>query len=587
MASTIGFLLMVVFGFAVICGIVWAIIPPLLPVLIIVYLICIIVMFIETRQRESSVAMMVVGAPAVIGCLAIVFFAMLFAWIPSFISNFYLATVKGMFRLREKQSRVEVKTQQKFDKLGSGYHFRIHGEIDKNTSGRKGKIIYRQSYMYLGGDFGWITTPGNTYFMPPQLSVDTGEDTIEFKTPPLDVKVPARGGRYYGFRSHMRDTATFKIPDRPKIDDSDLPIGTRHEWEVRVDDELIVEGQIALQYRKRRGTTNINRRIKYETLQVVNPHDWQVYQPDEDDITLATYEREHRQYQERKNESVLTVETIADFLALDPGQRFVIHGRIHDSNETLWKDYIYYKPGPQFNQKWNAKGGKHHPIEKETYTIEFPDGVYDFDITLPFKFFRPPRPGLSVNRLGKSRDKVTFPQRDLPKMTEGLQTGVRCYDVLKVGDRVIVHGQKLPETACEALNVESPSIAVSWIVVNTNRDWVMHGKDDRSPAEISWLEDYEKRIAQRQAQKRTGNNNLRKALGLPDNRTGRFGQSSGRSRFGSKNSSSSRFGNPSGQSRFSGSNSLSSRFGKSSNTTDNDDEKPSNDSSEQKDENDT
>lgn len=557
--SVLAFLLMMVSGLVIFLGLIYLIFPPALPVVIALYVICLLALGVQSQKKEASLATIVVGLPLMIGCLVMMFFMILFAWIPATLNGIYIALLKSMFRFRQTQPRVEIKTQQKFDNLGAGYYFSLRGEIDKNAKGRKGKVILRQSAIYLGKDIGWIRMSKLQSVFPPQLSVDTGKDIVEFKPPAVVYPNVLPTARYSKFGRNQNQVNNLRIkiniPERPALDE-DLPIGTRHEWELRVGDELYLEGQLLLEHRTERRRNMWTRRIKYEKMEIINPREWVIYEPDEDDIAIATRERQHLLFVNRTKEPVLTVETIADFMALEAGQRFVIHGKIADDNETLWKDYVLYRPDVQLLYGRWTKGKNYDSPNFKTLRVTFADGTYPFNLTLHSNFLSAPGdPSHKISLTKNGNFKVKFPVLKNPTLTEGIQDKSRVYKVLKAGDRVIVHARKLTDIASSALGVEPPAFDVEQVIVNTNRDWVMHGWEDRSPIELAYWERQVERDKKRQIKRNTNaGKQLRKSLGLPPT-TPRFGQSSGTNQ--SKSGTHNRFGQ-SGGNPFTG-----SRFGQS------------------------
>jgi len=537
--SALALLAMFALGLGIPIAFILVIVPQLLPYAIIFYLICCIVMFVESYKRNKSLTMAIVGAPLILGCLVVTLVFYFFASVPSFFQKIYIATLKGTVRIRAAQPHTSITTQKQFDHLGAGYRFLLSGEIDKNTTGRKGKIIVRLSYMYLGEDIGWIRTPKTPAFFPQKISLDTGKDIVEFKSPPVSypqedyISIRQTTKSKYRYSSSRKgnqkhETVELNVPPRPDLP-VDLPIGSRHEWELRVGDELMIEGQIKLQYR----VYQTERRIKYSKLEVVNPREWTIYAPDEDDINVATRHREYDLFLQHNAEPVITVETMAEFMALDPGQRFIVHGHIDEDNEMLWQDYVFYKPGPvyRWSHNWSNRSN-FETIGKQKVKISFYDGSYEFDLTIPHQLY-----GVHEKRMQRFTSnsyKIQLPKLDKPTITKGLQDEVRAYQVLKVRDRVIVHACKITDHVNENIPTDTPVFGVEKIIVDTKRDWVLYSKDERSPAEDAWKKKQsEANQKQRAKHFRTSNaaKQLRKNLGLPPVSPSRYRQLD-TSRFG-------------------------------------------------------
>jgi len=561
-------LVMSLIGLAIPAGIIMLLVPDALPYIIGFYVVAAVIAVIAMYFNDMSMGAVIFVGPMLLGCFTFIFFAMLFAWVPSIVNAFYMATLKRAFRWREKQPIRTITTQEQLNKLASGYKFRFQGMVDKNDKGRKGKIIMQKDWIYLGDELGWVNLMNHLTFLPQNLSVDTGDDIIEFQLSRFGMRNTTPRGRFGGKKGSrfQSQSPILSIPDRPDLG-ADVALGTRMQWEFLVGDELVVEGQVLLQQRQWSEKNRMTgKRINYERLEIVNLPEWQVYEPDEESIKLAITKREQNLYLQNEKNPVQTVESIADFKALDPGQRFVIRGTVDESNDIIWKDYVFYRPKFQFSHRWYKSTSRHQVINIGTLHIQFPDGVYGFNLTTPFYLLLIS----SIQPVGAdfADAKIKFSSTDKPEITENLQNGSRAYHVLKVGDVVWVHARRIPIGVSDKLALEAPAFAVTKVVVDSQRGWALSGKDELSPAEEAW---------QKQLEHNTANKVVNRFGKLPPSKS-RFG--SGSSRFG-QSSGSGRFG--SGKSRF-GQSSSESPFGKRDNTGDNNDnsEKQSPDDSDTK-----
>lgn len=462
MLSMILIAIMILLGLGVLLLLV-AFIHPLLAVVVLV-LYVLVALYSITHPKSlttNKIIAELVSVPTSLGCILTLGVGMLFVMIPitltgiytfvimNPINMFYRNALRRVYRRREQQAMVEIDTKTTLDTLASGYRFRLHGILQSSA---KGTPIIVASRVYLGEEFGWVESSAH---LRPITSL---------------IKLQLKDASFnWSLKRELKTSLEFIVPDPPTIPD-DVPIGTYHEYGIYGGDDVIIEGQVLLQYRNTIHIQVPNRRIGYQIIELASEFDWGLREPTETELQEAIVKREARLYQQHLRNPEREVSTIAEMMALGAGQRLVIEGQVDSANVSIFEDYITYQARYNFYPQLQFFSADYPTLDD--LIIAFPDGLYTFNLILPPpqhpKFKKPYRRG----RFGK-RSKFQFPELENPQSHPSFNASQGAYQVMKIGSQVTIHAQKLLASDCADTDVMS-CFTVEKIIVHSNYGWQFH-----------------------------------------------------------------------------------------------------------------
>ncbi len=476
MLSAIMLLSIILIGYILPLWLVYQINPDWIIWIMGIYLISFLLHSIRLYRRpkhtKTTIDSLIIGFPFMIGCIAVVVMGMFVISLPTSLQNYYTRWLKRVYRWRASRPRVEISTKKQFDNLPSGYRFCLVAVIAKNTDRRKDDIIYQESYVYLGKDYGWETARTATPF-PNFLNLMLDEElTIETRhvRKPTHFSISRVGG--------------LQVPDRPQVTES-VSLGTHHEWGIRVGDEIEILGQVNLDYRRNHHSRFRRQRqqqnITIESVKLTQARDWLLRPPQTEDLKWAKDKRAERTRRQYLFQPEQLVTSIMEFEGLPAGQRFMIRGVVDDINTRAWHDYVYCQSKFQYRDSWQSNAHTKQ-IKLETLRIRFGEDVYSFNLLLPVY--------LNVNKsfyraTPSIQQKFEFTEAVRLDEAEGiLEPESRAYRVVKVGDEVTIHAQNLLPIDCESSELGLPCVGVEKIEVHSDHAWQIHAHEDTPPVPI-------------------------------------------------------------------------------------------------------